>query len=148
MQNDLRNSQDILRILRESLDQNEVDKARSLIGTLPSYISQLNELKEGSQKISDGINEYGSEAIDKLYNKGNDGLNALDELSEAKDEIVKSSKEYGCFSGKDDSMKGSTKFIMKTKEIKYETPKEETPKEDSEEKTGFLAWLKRLLGLE
>ena len=48
MQNDLRNSQDILRILRESLDQNEVDKARSLIGTLPSYISQLNELKEGS----------------------------------------------------------------------------------------------------
>lgn len=61
---------------------------------------------------------------------------------------MKSSKEYGCFSGKDDSMKGSTKFIMKTKEIKYETPKEETPKEDSEEKTGFLAWLKRLLGLE
>lgn len=148
MQNDLKNSQDILRILRESLDQNEVNEARNLIATLPSYTSKLTDLKEGSQKLTDGINEYGEKAIDKLYDKGNDGLTSVDELSEVKDHITESAKNYGCFSGKDDSMKGSTKFIMKTKEIEYEAPKDDDSKEVKEEKKGFFAWLKSLIGLE
>lgn len=143
-QNDLKNSQDILRILRESLEKNEVDKARNLINTLPSYKSQLDELKNGSRELSDGLKQYGDAAVNEIHNKGNNALSAIDELYKVKDELVKSSNDYGCFAGKDESMKGSTKFIMKTNEIEYKQDEDDDESQKSTEKKGFFAWLKSL----
>ncbi len=61
-----------------------------------------------------------------------------------KDELVKLSKAYNTFTGLDDSMEGSVKFVMKTESIKK--PKAIVHKEvkvEKEEK-GFFNWIKGL----
>lgn len=148
MANDLRKDDDILKIMNDSIEKGNVDEARKMLKELPNYQSKLDELNSGIQQLSDGMQQFKDEAIDELHNKGTKGFNVIDELSLAKDEITNSSKEYGCFSGQDESVKGSTKFIMKTKEIKYEAPKEDEKKEETTEKKGFFAWIKSLLGID
>ena len=148
VQGHLRNDEDILRVMKNSLEKNNVDEVRKMLKELPEYKSQLDELNSGIQQLNDGMNRYKNEGIDIIYTKGSDALTAVDELSLVKDQITKVSKDYGCFSGQDESVKGSTKFIMKTKEIKYEAPKEEEKKEETTEKKGFFAWIKSLLGID
>lgn len=148
MQDHLRGDEDILKIMNDALAEGNINEARNMLNKLPDYKSQLDELSAGIQELSSGMQRFKNEAVDELYNKGTDGFNTLDELSLAKDEIMNASREYGCFSGKDDSVNGSTKFIMKTKEIKYEAPKEDDKKEETTEKKGLFAWLKSLLGLD
>lgn len=148
IQGHLKNDEDVLKIMRNSLEKENVDEARKMLNELPSYQSKLDELNSGIQQLSDGMQQFKNEAIDELHNKGTEGFNVIDELSLAKDEITKVSKDYGCFSGQDESVKGSTKFIMKTKEIKYEAPKEEEKNAETTEKKGFFAWIKSLFGID
>ena len=148
MQGHLKNDEDILRVMKDSLEKDNVNEARKMLKELPEYKSQLDELNSGIQQLNDGMNQYKNEGIDVIHTKGSDALTAVDELALVKDQITQSSKDYGCFSGQDESVKGSTKFIMKTKEIKYETPKEEEEKEETTEKKGFFAWIKSLFGID
>ena len=116
--------------------------------TITNKLANGEIIEIGAVEVSEG--QYGIHT-DTLQGKEQviDNYRAvIDELSLAKDEITNSSKEYGCFSGQDESVKGSTKFIMKTKEIKYEAPKEEEKKEETTEKKGFFAWIKSLLGID
>ena len=58
------------------------------------------------------------EAIDKLDDEVSDKIGNIEDVLLAKDEVVKLSKDYETFSGIDENMQGSVKFIMKTDEIK------------------------------
>lgn len=147
MQGHLKNDEDILKVMNDAIEAGNITEARKMINQLPNYKSKLEELNSGIQQLSDGMQQFKNQAIDELYNKGTEGINVLDELSLAKDEITNASKQYGCFSGKDDSVKGTTKFIIKTKEIKYEAPKDDDKNEVKTEKKGFFEWIKSLLGL-
>jgi len=148
MQKDLQQSEDILRILNECLAQNEVDRARNLMNSLPDKKEKLNELTAGVQTLEDGITKYKAEGIDILTSKGTEALDKVDELKATKDELVNMSKGYGSFSGTGDEMKCTTKFVVKTAEIEEVDNEEEAKVEAKEEKKGFWAWLKSLFGLE
>ena len=148
IQDRLKLDEDILNIMNNSLQQNNVNEFKSMLAKVPEKKAMLDMLNDKIQEFNNGMNTYKEQGISVIYNKGNDALKAVDELSLVKDEITKVSKDYGCFSGQDESVKGSTKFIMKTKEIKYEAPKEEEKKEETTEKKGFFAWIKSLLGID
>lgn len=141
MQQDLKDSSDILRITKTSLDKNNVNRARELLNSLPSLEDGVNKLADGSQKLNDGMKKFNEEGIEKIYDKGNDGVENINNAIEVKDELVKMSKDYNTFSGKEKDMDGSVKFIMKTNEIK--APEKEKASVDTEEnKGGFIDWLK------
>ena len=148
IQDRLKLDEDILNIMNNSLQQNNVNEFKSMLAKVPEKKAMLDMLNDKIQEFNNGMNTYKEQGISVIYNKGNDALKAVDELSLVKDEITKVSKDYGCFSGQDESVKGSTKFIMKTKEIKYEAPKEEEKKEETTEKKGFFAWIKSLFGID
>ena len=148
MQNDLKQSEDILRILNDCLKQNEINRARNLMNSLPDMQSQLSELTTGMQTLTDGIKQYKEEGIDLLNNKGNEALDKVDELKATKDELVNMANENEGFSGLGEDMKCTTKFVMKTAEIEEVDNDKGTDTEVKEEKKGFWAWLKSLLGLE
>lgn len=144
MQNDLKNNEDILRITQDALSEGNVERARNLINSLPESEGKIKELIDGIGKLDEGANKYKTKGIDVLYDKGKEATNSIDEISLAKDEVVKASEEYGSFSGKADDMTGTTKFIMKTAEIEEAEPEETEVKEVKTEKKGFFAWLKSL----
>jgi len=91
----------------------------------------VNQLKEGNTELHKGVAKLKEEGLDELNEKGNTAINDIAGAVEAKDELVQLSKEYGAFSGMDNSMNGKVKFIMRTEEAKSNTKN----KDDTENKT-------------
>lgn len=148
MQQDLKDSEDILRITKGSLEKNNVQRARELIKSLPELEEGVNKLAEGSTKLNKGMEEFNKEGIDKLSDKGEEATEKIDDLVQVKDELVKMSKDYDTFTGKDSNMDGTVKFIMKTNEIKIQEPEnnqEENKDGKQEESGGFINWIKNLI---
>lgn len=144
MQQDLKDSEDILRITRTALEKENIQRARELIKTLPELEDGVNKLSDGSQKLNDGMKEFNEKGIKTLSNKGEEVTEKVDEVINVKDELVKLSNESDTFSGKNNEMSGSVKFIMKTNEIKVPETKE-VKEEVQEEETGFIAWIKKII---
>ena len=92
----------------------------------------INQLKEGNTELYKGVVKLNEEGLDKLNEKGNTAIKDIEGVVEAKDELVKLSKEYGAFSGLDNSMNGKVKFIMRTEEVKADTDNK-ADKEDKAE---------------
>ena len=145
MQNDLKNSEDILRITNDALKRGNVSQARNLISALPSLEKGIDELSLGSVDLNDGMKTFHDDGINKLYTEGNNAISSIDDVVAVKDELVKASEEFSSFTGKGEEMKGSVKFIMKTDEVKVEEKSKEVNKEVKEEKKGFFAWFKSLI---
>jgi len=75
----------------------------------------ISDLHDGSIKLRDNLKKFDKEGIQELNKKyENDFKNSLDRAQALKD----LGDQYESFSGKDDSMKGSVKFIIKTDEVK------------------------------
>lgn len=144
MQQDLKDSEDILRITKGSLEKNNVQRARELIKSLPELEDGVNKLAEGSTKLNEGMEEFNKEGIEKLNDKGEEVTEKIDDLVQVKDELVKMSKDYDTFTGKNSNMDGTVKFIMKTNEIKVQE-QENNKEEKQEESDGFINWIKNLI---
>lgn len=144
MQQDLKDSEDILRITRSSLEKGNVQRARELIKSLPQLEDGVNQLADGSQKLNNGMKEFNEKGIKTLSNKGEEATEKVEDVIEVKDELVKLSNEYDTFTGKNNKMDGSVKFIMKTNEIKAPETKE-VKENNQEEETGFIAWIKKII---
>ncbi|WP_346920115.1 hypothetical protein [Clostridium sp. UBA7339] len=103
----------------------------------------INQLKEGNTELYKGVVKLKEEGLDKLNEKGNTAIKDIQGVVEAKDELVKLSKEYGAFSGMNNSMNGKVKFVMRTEEVKAEADnkgdKEKVVvKEEVKEEKGFF----------
>ena len=142
MQQDLKDGEDILRITKGALEENNINRARELVKALPTLEAGVDALAKGSTELNNGMKEFNKEGINKLYDTGEKGKEEVDKLLAAKDELVKMSKEYDTFTGKDEKMNGSVKFIMKTDELKTKEETKESVKE--EEKGGFINWIKEV----
>ena len=75
----------------------------------------IDELKDGSNELRDGMKEFNDDGIMKLYNFVNDDImNMFDRL----DAISQAGANYDSFTGIDNSMDGTVRFIMQTEDIK------------------------------
>ncbi|WP_346936338.1 hypothetical protein [Clostridium sp.] len=95
----------------------------------------INQLKEGNTELYKGVVKLKEEGLDKLNEKGNTAIKDIEGVVEAKDELVKLSKEYGTFSGLDNSMNGKVKFIMRTEEVKADTDNKAAKEDKAETET-------------
>ena len=134
-----------------SIDSNDISEIKTLSGRLIDMQKDLKDsedilriTKDALQK--DNINQARNllEALPEMQQK----TNSLEDILAAKDEVVAASKEFDTFTGKSDDMDGSVKFIMKTKEVKFDVNKNEMKEETKKEKKGFFAWIKSLFTRE
>ncbi|WP_346930783.1 hypothetical protein [Clostridium sp.] len=100
-----------------------------------NLLKGINQLKEGNKELYKGVVKLKEEGLDKLDEKGNTAIKDIEGVVEAKDELVKLSKEYGAFSGLDNSMNGKVKFIMRTEEVKADTDNKAGKEEKAETET-------------
>ncbi|GAA0767075.1 hypothetical protein GCM10008908_05670 [Clostridium subterminale] len=98
-------------------------------------LNGINQLKEGNTELYKGVVKLKEEGLDKLNEKGNTAIKDIEGVVEAKDELVKLSKEYGTFSGLDNSMNGKVKFIMRTEEVKADTDNKAAKEDKAETET-------------
>lgn len=102
-----------------------------------------NELGKGTKELDKGMKKFHEEGILEISNRIEDSDLDIDEILRIKDELVKISKEYDSFSGKDKEMDGSVKFVMKTEGIdKVEEAKEIDVPEEKQREKSFIQWLK------
>lgn len=144
MQNDLKNSDDILRITQDALSKGNVSQARSLVNSLPKLEDGVKQLCDGITQLNDGMKQFSDEGINKINDKGTTAITDVKNVLKVKDEMVKMSKKYDNFTGKDDSMISTVKFVLKTEEIKAPLSKENKVKTTTQKKTGFIEWIKNL----
>lgn len=139
MQQDLKDGDSILKVLQSAMEEGNVQRAKSLVASLPVLQNGINELSSGSSTLKDGMIKFQNDGINKLYDTGNKGISSAEDLLKAKDELVNMSNDYMTFTAKDDNMDGSVKFIMKTAEISYEEPEEEEDNStENTESKGFF----------
>lgn len=75
----------------------------------------IGELKDGSIELRDGMKEFNKDGIMKLYNFVNDDIATMFDRLDAISQI---GANYDSFTGIDESMDGTVRFIMQTEEIK------------------------------
>ena len=81
---------------------------------IPALTDGMQQLRDGAMQLSDGLKEFNEEGIEKLVDAVDGDLeNLLARLRGALD----ASKRYQSFSGMDDSMDGTVKFIFRTDSI-------------------------------
>jgi X-X-X-Leu-X-X-Gly heptad repeat protein len=136
MQKDLSTNKKILDIVQDSLSENNVDRAKTLISALPSLTDGINQLAEGSKTLADGTLKLDSTVAPKLTD--------VKDILSVKDELIKLSENYKSFTGIGDDMKGTVKFVMKTDEIKVADAPQNKKVAVKEEKKGFWQWIKGL----
>jgi len=100
-----------------------------------NLLKGINQLKEGNTELYKGVVKLKEEGLDKLNEKGNTAIKDIEGVVEAKDELVKLSKEYGAFSGLDNYMNGKVKFIMRTEEVKADTDNKVAKEDKAETET-------------
>ena len=95
------------------------DKLTSGTGDLKNGVSDLvngvSELLDGSVELKDGVIKYDNEGINKLYDVVNDSLTTYYDRLMAVSDFA---KEYKSFSGCENGIESSVRFIYKTGEIK------------------------------
>ena len=81
---------------------------------IPALTDGMQQLRDGAMQLSDGLKEFNEEGIEKLVDAVDGDLeNLLARLRGALD----ASKRYQSFSGMEDAMDGTVKFIFRTDSI-------------------------------
>lgn len=98
-----------------------VSQVNTSTNTLSSASTQLSDgsktIANGMETLSSGINEFNSQAMDKVYNFVE---NDVKDLTERLEQLNDLSKKYINFAMKDEAMNGNVKFITITDSIKKE----------------------------
>ena len=108
----------------------------------------IGSLANGSNELYKGANKLKTEGLDKLSSEGNTLISDIDGAMEVKDKLIDASKSYNNFSGIDESMDGSVKFVMKVQENdKNDSTQENSSKKSnsnisSKEDSNFMTWIK------
>ena len=88
------------------------------LNTLKDGGSQLTDgvtqLDDGAQQLAEGMNEFKTEAIDKLMDLYHDDLEGLMDRFDA---IIDAGRGYNSFTGLTDNMEGNVKFVYRTEGI-------------------------------
>lgn len=81
---------------------------------IPALTDGIQQLRDGAMQLSDGLEEFNEEGIEKLV----DAVDGdLEDLLTCLRTALDASKRYQSFSGMDDSMDGTVKFIFRTDSI-------------------------------
>ena len=96
----------------------KLDKGTSdLVGGVDKLDDGAGKLLKGVHTLKDGVHELNDKGIHKITDiLGKDAKEALNNLTD----MFNAGKSYKSFSGIQDGMKGSVKFIFKTAEIRAE----------------------------
>ena len=86
-----------------------------LKSNIPALKDGVQQLSDGSVLLSDGIKEFNEKGISKITEAVEGELEGLIERVRAMSDL---SKNYYNFSGINDDMSGTVKFIIRTEEIK------------------------------
>lgn len=78
----------------------------------------ISKLTAGATKLRKGTEKFKDEGTDKLTDTVGGLTDGIKDFKTRLEKIANVSSDYQSFAGLDDSMKGSVKFIMTTKEIK------------------------------
>lgn len=108
-----------------------------------------NQLKDGAKQLDEGMTKFHKEGISEISKRIDESDLDIDTIMETKDELINLSKEYKSFTGLNEEMDGSVKFVMRTEEIKAKDNDEESDietkkQEGQKEKGGFINWIKNL----
>lgn len=166
MQQDLKDNEKILEIVKDALEQENVDKANKLLDAMPKMTDGMDKLYDGSRKLSSGISSLIDNGVNPLVEGSSklcsgtaelysgvqkfnvEGIGDLNSIIEVKDKLYELSGNYGTFTGVGSNMEGKVKFIMKTDEVKapeIKKEKKESKKIASEERKSFIQWIKSVL---
>ena len=108
----------------QRLTNEGIDKIFEGIVKLSKGTGVLNEkgslLKEGFEKLTsgtyelvDGIEKYKRDGVDKITQKLFDTSEEVRKIIETKDEMLKMSEEKSTFTGKNENLKTSVKYVIK-----------------------------------
>lgn len=93
------------------------DGLLTLKNNTPALIDGITRLRDGAKELSQGMKEFKEQGVQKLIDAVDGDIAGLvDRLKAA----VDVSKRYNIFTGLDDNMEGSVKFIYRTDSIKTE----------------------------
>lgn len=81
---------------------------------IPALTDGIQQLRDGAMQLSDGMKEFNEEGVEKLVDAVDGDLESLLTRLRA---ALDASKRYQSFSGIDDSMDGTVKFIFRTDSI-------------------------------
>lgn len=84
----------------------------------PKLLNGMKELAKGSHTLEEGMITFNDEGIVTLTGSLRDLIDSGNSLKTRLENLSNAAKEYQSFSGIDDSMAGSVKFIFATQEIK------------------------------
>ena len=102
-----------------------------------------NQLVEGTGELNKGMNQFHQEGIKKISDELKVSDIDIASILKTKDELVNISKDNNSFTGINENMEGSLKFIMKTEGIKGEEEIEKLDiKEEGDQNKGFINWIK------
>ncbi|KYH34450.1 hypothetical protein CLTEP_16020 [Clostridium tepidiprofundi DSM 19306] len=146
MKHDLEDNRKIMEIIKDALEEHNVELANKLLDALPDLKEGIYELQEGSKELADNMKKFDDRGIKKLKEKLTEKLDDADELMDRKDALVELSDNYNIFTELGENMSGKVKFVMKTDEIKIPEPKvvEKKIENNKDEKGGFVNWFKGL----
>ena len=90
---------------------------------LNGYVTQLADTVNSQflpyiTQISDTVNTQLTPGVNDMYNKVSPAISSITDIMAAKDDLVKISSDANNFSGIDEGMKGSVKYVIQTNEIK------------------------------
>ncbi|WP_315117624.1 hypothetical protein [uncultured Clostridium sp.] len=174
MQQDLKNNEKILELVKDSLKEENINKANKMLDQIPTLNDGIEKLYEGSYNLNKGMESLidkgvnpliegssnlfkGSEelysGVLKFKEEGEGKINSelgleiedMDRMIKVKDKLYEMSDRYGTHTGIGEDMEGNVKFIMRTDSIKAPEIKKEKKLVIEEEKKGILQWFKDLL---
>ena len=131
-----------------------VNQLKDGSSTLSSSSTQIKDgissLASGSTQLYNGTVQFKQEGLDQLSGEGNQLISEVGNIMDVKDELVTASEEYNNYSGiNSDDMNGKVRFVFKVeesedKDTKSESQKTDTTKDNTQEKKGFVDWIKGL----
>ncbi len=93
MQNDLKKSEDILKVMRESLEENNVKDARAAIAKLPELTKGFKQLQSGSNQLYNGLVELNG-GTNTLSDGSRQLKHGADELSKGASELSEGMNKF------------------------------------------------------
>lgn len=97
------------------------ESAKELYSASAQLTEKSGDIAEGAKELSEGIKEFNTKAISKLYSTVNGDVHNLTSRIDA---LEKLSKEYMNFAEMDEDMNGNVKFILITDPLKQSDEKE------------------------
>ncbi len=95
-----------------------IDGVTTLVGKTGDVSDALGKLSDGAGTLADGMTEFRKDGVKKLTGTVDDLLDSGNSLNDRFKKVIDAAATYKSFSGINNNMDGSVKFIMSTAEVK------------------------------